>query len=254
MGGALRWGVVVGAAMLGPVEARAQEVAAPEPALELHDEARRHYAEGRYREAVKKLEEAVAIDPQAKLLHYNLGLIYEKIGELDAALASYRRTLALETAPNERALLERTIARLEGAKRHLRFGPEVPAPAPPPPPAPPPGDEPGVLRPWIYAGGAVAAAGLLGAAALAIAAATTQPGPGATTGEGVSISDLESDAETAHGLAIAADVSLGVGVAGVITTVALLLASDAEGAGSARAGRARAAFHRGAAPGVRFAW
>src|SRR5262249_20777233 len=48
---------------------------------------------GRYDEALKQLERAVALDPLNPEAYYNQGLIHERRGERDAAIAAYRSAL-----------------------------------------------------------------------------------------------------------------------------------------------------------------
>lgn len=212
-----RFGVtlLVAASLAGV--ARAEE--APAPALSLHDEAKELYAEGRYADAVEKLEEAVALDPDAVLLHYNLGLIEEKRGRLEAAIAHYRRCLELERDPTERAAIERIVERLEGARAHGAVAPPAaPSPAPPPPAAPPPPPAAGP-SPWVWALGGLGAASLVGAVALAARAASLDPGDEARTHAGMGIDALEADVREAHRLAIGADVLAGLAAASAVAAV-----------------------------------
>ncbi len=196
--------------------------AVPQRALELHDEARALYAKGKYAEAIDKLTEAVALDPDGKELHYNLGLIHEKMGNLDEALAAFETCLSLEPNPSERQQLERTIKRLRGARRYKLFepsaGPSVAAP-------------PKVIEikrevsPWVWVTGGVAIASFGVAAALAARASAVDPGDEAQTGGGVTLQDLQDDADAAHTLAIGADVLLAVGAAASIATLTIAIVS-----------------------------
>jgi tetratricopeptide (TPR) repeat protein len=192
-----------------------------ERALELHDEARALYTRGKYDEAVAKLREAVELDPSGKVLHYNLGLIEEKRGNLDAAIGDYRRCLDLETNAEERVSLARIIKRLEGAREYRRFeSPTEPEPTRAPAPTLP--EEHGVSG-WVWVTGGVALAAFSAAAILALRAHALEPDDDARTSMVVSIDDLRSDAAAAHDHAVGADVMLVVGGAATVVTVVLAL-------------------------------
>jgi tetratricopeptide (TPR) repeat protein len=197
---------------------------APASALSLHDEAKELYAQGRYGEAVDKLEEAIAHDPDAVLLHYNLGLIEEKRGRLDAALLHYRRCLELEQSAAERAQIQKIVERLEGAKAHGVLdapAPSTPSPPPPPEPAAPP--EAAAPSPWVWALGGLSTSTFVTAVLLAARAASLDPGDDVATSATVGIDDLERDAAEAHRLAIAADVLAVVAAASALGTVVVAL-------------------------------
>lgn len=194
----------------------------PQQALDLHDEARALYAKGKYAEAIERLTEAVALDPEGRELHYNLGLIHEKLGDLDAALRAFKTCLSLERDPSERMKLQRIIKRLEGARRYKLFerspsGAVVRSPR--------------VIEikrgvsPWVWVTGGVALASFGVAAALAARASAVDPGDQAMTGGGVSLQDLQDDADTAHSLAIGADVLLAVGAAASVATLTIAIVS-----------------------------
>ncbi|HEY4118216.1 MAG TPA: tetratricopeptide repeat protein, partial [Byssovorax sp.] len=106
-----RW--IGGAALalaLAPVSSRAdtprlhaaKSDAAIERAQALHDEAARLYERGEYRDAIAKLETALALDPSGKELVYNLALIHERLGEFDDATRYYEQFLPMETDPKVR--------------------------------------------------------------------------------------------------------------------------------------------------------
>jgi tetratricopeptide (TPR) repeat protein len=75
--------------------------------------------EGRYREALTELKEALDLDRDAPDLLYNVARVYENLNELDEAIAYYQRYL--EHVPlsqmEERDRTEKTIRRLQGAKQ-----------------------------------------------------------------------------------------------------------------------------------------
>ena len=204
------------------------EIGAPSKALELHDEAKVLYAKGKYIEAVAKLRRAVKIDPEGKELFYNLGLIQEKMGNLDAAIADYRRCFELESDPDEKLQLARIIKRLEGARHYTEFEPGD-APSSGGSAASPDGDGTDVggatVSPWVWVGAGVSLASFSIAAILALRASDVDPGDDAMTGPDRSLQQLEDDADEAHSLAIGADVMLAVGVAASAVTVTIALVS-----------------------------
>ncbi|MCA9624949.1 MAG: tetratricopeptide repeat protein, partial [Myxococcales bacterium] len=203
------------------------DAGAPARALALHDEAKELYANGDYHAALDKLREAVRLDPDAKVLFYNLGVIEERLRDLPAAISDYRRCLELERDPVERQHLEQVIARLEGASTRLQVA-VAPSDARPPEGDGSPGEprhteeKPGI-SPWVWATGGAAVGAFVVAASLAARAATIDPGDGARTGPGTEVEDLREDAAAAHRFAIAADVFLALGVAASVGTVAILI-------------------------------
>lgn len=201
---------------------------APERALILHDEAKTLYAKGKYNDAVDKLKLAVELDPEAKVLYYNLGLIEEKLGHIDAALAYFRRCLELEQSHDERVRLAKTIKRLEGALTYVDWQHNTQG-------APviirrdtarSPRSEGGSnLLPWAYVAGATSLAAAIIGVGLASRAGDLDPGDAPLTSATVSPEQLQEDADEAHALAIGADVSFGIAGGALATTVALALVS-----------------------------
>ncbi len=100
------------------------------PKTAAQKEAERHYKRakelyslGRYREAIAQLEAALRSDPNAAELLFNLGLVHEKLGDVDEAVTAYKRYLRVlgdDADPEEKAKIESAIKRLEGAKTELR--------------------------------------------------------------------------------------------------------------------------------------
>lgn len=84
--------------------------------------ARELYQLGRYREAIAQLEAALKLDPHGAELLYNLGLIHEKLGDVEEAVDAYKRylrELGSDADPEEKKKIEGAIKRLEGAKKEL---------------------------------------------------------------------------------------------------------------------------------------
>jgi tetratricopeptide (TPR) repeat protein len=200
-----------------------QPPATPTRALELHDRAQELYAKGKYDEAIAALNEALELDPDAKVLHYNLGLIHEKKGDLDAALSDFKHCLELEQNPAERLQLARIIKRLQGARRYKAFDAGTPAPRR--------ASKPQVINVrhgvsnWVWVTGGLALASFTTAAILAAQASSVHPGNDAMTGGDVSIESLQRDADSAHALAVGADVMLAVGVLASAATLTIAIVS-----------------------------
>ncbi len=205
----------------------------PATALELHDEALSLYARGEYENSRAKLLEALGLDPEAKLLYYNLGLVAEKMGDLDNALKHYRDCLNMETDRRERVALARIVKRIEGArlrvpKRYSGVGDETSAGVADAVDA---GSSTSDFRVASYWTGGAAVAGLVAGGVLAGFAHATDPGRRPETSVATPVEKLQSQAERAHRLGLGADVAFGVAGAALTTSVLLLLI-DTSRAGS----------------------
>jgi tetratricopeptide (TPR) repeat protein len=93
--------------------------AAQQEALIRYERGRAYYAAGRYRMAVVELEAAAQLDPLGYNLYFDLGLVYERLGEVDQASVAYRRYLEHISDPVERERAERIVVRLRGARAEL---------------------------------------------------------------------------------------------------------------------------------------
>lgn len=82
-------------------------------------QARAHYAAGRYRAATAALERAARLDPEGVNLYFNLGAVYERMGELDRAVVAYERYSARVTDEAERERVGRILLRVRAARRLL---------------------------------------------------------------------------------------------------------------------------------------
>jgi tetratricopeptide repeat protein len=234
--------LVVVAAMaggVGPVTgsraALAQETVGPSV-----PEARRHFESGRalyshgaYREALAELQAAHALDPSAKDLVFNLGVVEEKLGEIDEALRWFHTYTTMPLTPPERERADAYVRRLEGARRELEPPPppssEAGGPSPPPttpaetePPASSPTPAHGRLDAATIAAGSVAGAALVFGVVLGVKATIDRPAHFVTGVDG-SYSDLVDRVHMAHEEAVAADIGFGIAVAaGVAATVLYL--------------------------------
>jgi tetratricopeptide (TPR) repeat protein len=83
------------------------------------EKARAYYGQGAYREAVNELEAARALDPNAKDLVFNLGVVHEKLSDIEEALKWFRLYTTMDLVPQERDRADAYIRRLEGAKREI---------------------------------------------------------------------------------------------------------------------------------------
>ncbi len=212
-------------AALGTSGARAQATGhePPAEAMVLFESAREHYRNGRYPEAAEELERALVLDPSAPTLLYNLGRVYELMGEYDRAIATYERLLAVtpDASPEERAQTETTLSRLRGARDNA---------------APPPTVEdvgtmeegPTFVRERGVADGAfwgVAVTGAvlaLGAGAMGITALVMRQNVDQwTLGRDGTLEDRDAQLGIAQGLGLAADITGGVSVAAFVTAIGL---------------------------------
>lgn len=215
-----------------PRSAGATAEVAPPPQTEDQRKAQEHfqrakelYLAGKYSEAIAELDVARELDPKAKDLVMNLGIVHEKLGRYDEAIDHLKSYLEMEgVTPAERTRVEGMIKRIEGAKRAapVPLAPATPAePAPEPPPTSAPSTEPpprGRVDTLTIAAGAVAIAGLAVGTGVGIYALTSRPTDAFVTGRDGSYATLQQKASNAHTAAIVSDVSLGVGVVAALAT------------------------------------
>ena len=93
----------------------------PREAVDHYLRGRRWYLAGRYRDALTELKAALEFDRDSPDLLYNVARVYENLGELENAIEYYERYLTKlpEEAEEERDKTQKTIRRLQGAKREL---------------------------------------------------------------------------------------------------------------------------------------
>jgi len=206
---------------------------ANEAAARRHFErARDCYAQGSYRDAIAELEAAHALDPNAKDLVFNLGVVHEKLGHIEDALRWSRLYVTMDLTPAEREKADAYVHRLEGAKKELqedRPAPDTSAVAPlvsPVPSRPPPPERPSGTRMNALAAGlgGVSIAGLGFGVILAVKAEQDRPPSPFVTGRDGTYADLADRQVIAHREAITADVGFGVAAAAAVATVVLLVA------------------------------
>lgn len=174
------------------------------------------YQQGNYKEARKELEEAHDLDPAAKDLVFNLGIVCEKLDRIDDAIRYFKMYLDMDLDSNERARAETTVKRLEGAKK-TRPKEVTPPPNTAPPTVITTTQSIGRVDGWTITSASLAVIGLGVFAGAGIGALASRPPAGFVTGKDGSYADLKAKADSAHTLAIVADVGL---IAGAVFTVA----------------------------------
>jgi tetratricopeptide (TPR) repeat protein len=163
------------------------------------------YQAGAYREAIVELDAARALDPKAKDLVFNLGVVHEKLGEIDEALRYARLYAQMDLEPGERTRAENYIKRLEGAKSEVAAREAAAAAV-----RPVPGAEVARVRGRFdaltigAAGVAVVAAGV--GVVMGVKALGDKPSSGFVAGVNGTAADLASQTSTAHSDAVVADV------------------------------------------------
>jgi tetratricopeptide (TPR) repeat protein len=201
-----------------PPEAAAQ-------AREHFKKGRELYQAGSYREALAELEAARALDPRAKDLVFNLGVVNEKLGKIDDALRYFRLYAGMELDAQERARADAYVKRLAGARKEVTR-PAHGDPTPPPPPPPPAGEQPppkGRADAATFTAAGFAVAGIAVGAVFGVKALSDQPS-GFVTGRSGSLADYQRLQTNAHREAIISDVGFGVGLAAAALTAYLYFA------------------------------
>lgn len=233
--------LLVGALFLHAPNASAQSATTGVAQTEDQAKAQQHfqrakelYSQGKYTDAVHELELARNLDPKAKDLVFNLGIVHEKLQKYDEAIAFFRQYMEMEgVTPQERTKAETNIKRIEGAKQEVGS-------RPPPPPAPgdlqggttgdgqaakgpvtpetPPAQ--GRIDGATIAAGSIAIAGLGVGTVFGIIAVTSKPNDFVTGRDGT-YAQFEQKNADAHNAAIVADVGLAVGIVATLATAYL---------------------------------
>ncbi len=180
------------------------------------------YDAGNYPDAIAELETARALDPYAKDLVFNLGIIHEKALHIEEALHFYRLYLDMDLEPAERARAETVVKRLEGARAHVQ--PTVTATATVTAPTatvilgPPPH---GRMDALTITFGVLALGGFGVGAGFGVAALVNRPAAGVVTSATFTYADLQAQVDAAHTQAIIADIGLASGVVFTALTLGL---------------------------------
>ncbi len=212
-----------------PCVARADETApANVAAARKHfEKARAYYAQGAYREAIGEFEAAHALDPSAKDLVFNLGVVHEKLADIDDAVKWFRLYATMNLTSAERDRADAYLKRLEGAKKELEAKQAAAAAAAtsPPPPTPPPETPPaGRIDAFTIAGASVAVVSLGVGIVMAVKAQQDKPAANYVTSRTATYTDLVNRVNQAHQEAVVADIGFGVAIAAAAATTYLYLA------------------------------
>jgi tetratricopeptide (TPR) repeat protein len=206
------------------------EVMAPAPDPERDAEARHLFEAGvvafrdtRFDDALDYFEHAYQLSRRDELL-YNLGLACERLGRDAEALDYYRRFIAALPRAENRADVESRIALLERREaERAALAPVAPAQS-----SSGPGVDPAGVA-LIVAGGVVAAAGI----GLVVAGALDQTSV-ENSAPGTPWSSVSAAAERSPILSTAGWIALGVGVAGAVTGIVVLVMPSSGGETRAR--------------------
>ncbi|MGD0530358.1 MAG: tetratricopeptide repeat protein [Polyangiaceae bacterium] len=184
------------------------------------ERARAYYAQGSYREAIGELEAAHTLDPNAKDLVFNLGVVHEKLGDIDDALRWFRLYTTMNLTPPERERADAYVHRLEGAKKELEDKQAAAAASgtsgtphvtPPPPPPPAERTAPGRIDALTIGAASVSVASLVFGIIMGVKAEEDKPpSPYITGRNGTTYSDLVDAQANAHQEAVLADVGFAV--------------------------------------------
>ncbi len=185
--------------------------------------ARTLYEAGNYPDAIAELETARALDPYAKDLVFNLGIVHEKALHFEDALRFYRLYLDMDLEPAERAKAESIIKRLEGARVHVQPTATATATVTAAPittkiiitnGSPPHGRIDGLTVGSFL----LALAGYGVGAGFGVSALATRPPAGSVTGSPndpnatITYADLKAKVDAANTLAIIADIGFASGI------------------------------------------
>lgn len=239
------WVLVAGIGLAAPRPAVAEDTTtANVAAARKHfEKARSYYGQGAYREAIAELEAAHVLDPSAKDLVFNLGVVHEKLADIDDALRWFRLFTTMDLTAQERERADAYIKRLEGAKKEVEAKQAQPPPKPPAPPphngashnqpepAPsvpprPPERPPGGRIDALTIGAfTMTTLGLGFGVVLAVRAWDDRPPANTVTGaKGFTYQELQNQEANAHYEAMLADIGFGVALVGAVATTTLYFA------------------------------
>jgi tetratricopeptide (TPR) repeat protein len=220
--------VVLVGSTLSPISAYAVEApteanAAAPPPLPEAVEAQEHFARakalylrGEYRQSIVELQTARRLDPHAVELVYNLAVVHEKLGEIDAAIASWREYEALATTDEERQKAQTSVNRLDAFKKKRPT-------APPPLLSPTAAPKRGRLDGATVAAASVGIAGLALGSVFGVLALSSQPEGQARTTASRSYDSLQAQADTTASRALIADIGFAVGATSCVASALLYL-------------------------------
>ncbi len=202
--------------LAGASEPPAEPKAAPGEIIEAQEHfarAKALYLRGEYRQSIVELQTARRLDPRAIELVYNLAVVHEKLGEIDAAIASWHEYEALATTDDERQKAQTSVKRLDAFKKKRPVeGPPVRVVATP---------KRGKADGWTFATAGVGVGGIALGTAFGILALSSQPEAQPRTTGSRSYASLQAQADTTGSRALIADVGLAIGAAGCVAAVLL---------------------------------
>jgi tetratricopeptide (TPR) repeat protein len=232
----------VAAVALDAPPARAEEVSAVnQAAAKRHfEKGRAYYAQGAYREAIGELEAAHALDPTSKHLVFNLGVVHEKLGDIDDALKYFKLYTTMELTQQERDRADAYVKRLEGAKHEVEQSQSAQTASattsvPPSPPTVPTAHERpplGRIDALTISFAGIAVAGLAFGIVFAAKAEHDKPPSPFITGKNGTYADLVDRQANAHREAVLADIGFGVAGATAAAAAVLFFARPRTGASS----------------------
>ncbi len=233
----LRSRVLVSIALVGLLGVSAPAYADPVASVSSSDRAQAEeqfkqakalYLEGRYVEARSALLEARKLDPSAKDLVFNLGVVAEKLLEYDEAITYLREYKAMDSVTEAEAQrADTSIRRIEGAReRHPK--PTTAAPTVVPLVKSAPSPKLGRVDVFTLTGLGVTGAALATGVVFGVLALQANPPETVTTGKGNPYSQVASDNDRAQSFGLVADVAFGVAIAAAVTTTVLYFARTKE--------------------------
>ncbi|MBI5536374.1 MAG: tetratricopeptide repeat protein [Deltaproteobacteria bacterium] len=193
------------------------------------------YKAGKYRAAIEELEEALKLDPEGADLVYNLGVIHEKLTEVETAIIYYKQYIGMIPDEAEKERVREIIKRLQGARKEIVV-PQPSASAAPERTAEPPAKEPaeppkkkGRFDGLVIATGVVAGVGLVTGAVFGMKAMGDRIQGTPSTNGGVTYEDLQNKADRARQEALIADIGFGVAVVAGVAGALLYFTREAPG-------------------------
>lgn len=222
-----------GASMAGPEAANLPAVVSPAKKAQAKarfTKAKQLYKAGKYRAAIDELQSALELDPEGAELVYNLGVIHEKLTEVETAIIYYKKYIAMVPDEQEKDRVKEIIERLRGARKEVApvqsAEPPPAATSAPPPEAPPPPPKKGRMDGLVIGSVVLAGAGLVTGVVFGVMAMGDRVDGTPTTNEGTSYQDLEDQRDRAKQEALIADIGFGVAAVGTIAAVVLYYARD----------------------------
>lgn len=234
--------VGLAAALIAVAPPASAQAANPAAAKKHFETAKKAYKAGAYQDAIRELNRAIELDPKGKDLFYNLGMVHEKLGDLEPAIAAFKRYAELETDVAE---LEKAIQiqrRLEGARDELarkKAAEEQPKAEEPPRVIvvrePARDREPKKVKPekgrldgWVYATGGLALVAFGVGTYYGLTALSTEKDSEEPTSGSLSVAELADRKTRAHNFAVVADVAFAVGAASAGAAAVLYFTRDAK--------------------------